>query len=74
MKNRVFNAVRRGGKWIVVASSTVAGTAMAAVDTTAVDTSLAAAQSSGEAVGATVIGVVAALAVVGVIIGLVKKV
>lgn len=47
--------------------------AHAAIDTTAVGTSLTAAQSSGEEVGELVIGVVAGLVVVGIIIGMVKK-
>lgn len=48
-------------------------TAMAAIDLDAVETSLTAAQTSGESVGALVIGVVAALVVVSIVIGLVKK-
>lgn len=52
----------------------LAGHAMAAVDTAAVEASLTAAQGSGELVGAKVIAVVAGLVVVGVIIALVKKV
>lgn len=64
----------KAGLVLTLAASSIATTAMAAIDTTSVDASLAAAQSSGEGVGATVIGVVAALAVVGVIIGLVRKI
>jgi len=44
-----------------------------ALDTTAVQTSLTAAQTDGEAVGVMVIGVVAALVVVGIVISLVRK-
>lgn len=48
--------------------------ALAAVDTTAVNTALTSAQTSGESVGGSVIAVVAGLAVVGVIIALVRKI
>jgi hypothetical protein len=47
--------------------------ANAAIDTEAVATSLTAAQASGEEVGELVVGVVAALVVVGIIITMVKK-
>lgn len=50
-----------------------AGLASAAVDTTAVGTAITAAQGSAETVGGMVITAVAALAVVGLIIGLVRK-
>lgn len=52
----------------------LASSAMAAVDTAAVGTALTNAQTSAEGVGGMVIAVVAGLVVVGVIIGLVKKV
>lgn len=46
----------------------------AAVDITKVESGITAAQTSGESVGALVVGAVAALVVVGIIIGLVKKI
>lgn len=52
----------------------MSGLAAAAVDTTAVESALTAAQASGEGVGGKVIAVVAGLVVVGVIIALVKKI
>lgn len=67
---------KQAAKLGLVGSAAVAfvNNAMAAVDTAAVGTSLTAAQASGESVGALVIGVVASLIVVGVIIGLIKKI
>lgn len=53
--------------------ATVSQNVLAAVDLTEVETSLTAAQTSGESVGTLVIGVVAGLVVVGIIIGMVKK-
>lgn len=50
-----------------------AASAFAAIDTTAVQSGITAAQTSGESVGAMVIAAVAALAVIGLIIGIVRK-
>lgn len=55
------------------AASTVAGSAMAAVDVAGVTTAIGTAEASAHSVGTVVIGVVASLAVVGIIIGLVRK-
>jgi len=44
-----------------------------ALDTTAVQTALTAAQGDGEAVGLMVIGVIAALLVVTIVIGMLRK-
>jgi hypothetical protein len=75
---KLFNAVKekknQAKAAIAAGLSGVGAQAMAAVDTTAVDTALNAAQTSGENVGGMVIGVVAGLAVVGVIIALVRKI
>lgn len=45
----------------------------AAIDTTAVGTAVTAATTQGEAVGTLVVGAIAALAVIGVIISVVRK-
>lgn len=79
MKNRLqalrVIANRKVAKVAAVATSLVtAAAAHAEIDLAAAKTSLTAAQSSGEGVGGIVISVVAALAVVGVIIGLVRKI
>lgn len=66
------NFISRGAA--VFGLTALASSAMAAVDTTAVGNALTAAQTSAEGVGSMVIAVVAGLVVVGVIIGLVKKV
>lgn len=68
---KFINQVRKYGVGAVVLAAS--GSAMADIDTSAVTTSLNAAQSSAEGVGTIVIGVAAALVVVGIIIGLVKK-
>jgi hypothetical protein len=47
--------------------------AMAAVDTAGVETAITAAQTSAEGVGGAVIAAVAALVVIGLIIGIVRK-
>lgn len=79
MKNRLqaLRAIanRKVAKVVAVGTSLVtAAAAHAEIDLAAAKTSLTAAQSSGEGVGGIVISVVAALAVVGVIIGLVRKI
>lgn len=47
--------------------------AYAAVDVTGVNTAITNAETSAHSIGTTVIGVVAGLAVVGIVIGLVRK-
>jgi len=81
MKNRLQAlrtiANRKAAKVAAVVGTGVAmvsQSAMAAIDIEAAKTSLTAAQTSGEGFGGLVIGVVAALCVVGVIIGLVRKI
>jgi hypothetical protein len=71
-----YNKAKKYGARVVAGGSSLvaAGLASAAIDVADVQTALTSAQSSGEDVGAMVIGVVAALCVVGVIIGLVRKV
>lgn len=55
------------------ALSAFAGSAMAAVDTAAVQTGINSAVGSAESVGALVVGGVASLVVIGLIIGIVRK-
>ena len=57
----------------IASLSAVAGSAMAAVDVAGVTTPIATAEAGAHSVGTVVIGVVAGLAVVGIIIGLVRK-
>lgn len=54
-------------------ASAFAGNALAAIDTAGVNTQITNAEASAHSVGTIVIGVVASLAVVGIVIGLVKK-
>ncbi len=74
MKN-LCNAVKRHAKKTIAAigSLFVAGQAMA-VDTTAVGASLTGAQTTALSVGELVIGVVAALIVIGLVISMVTKI
>lgn len=58
---------------LAAAVSGVASSAIAAVDTAGVQTAITGAQGSAETVGGYVIAAVAALVVVGLIIGIVKK-
>lgn len=55
------------------AAFTTAGSAFAAVDVAGVNTAIGTAETSAHSIGTTVIGVVAGLAVVGIVIGLVRK-
>lgn len=75
--NQSKNAFRAHYKKVAAATaagaSVVVSQAQAAIDTTAVQTNLTAAQTTAEGVGTTVIGFVAALVVVGICIALVKK-
>lgn len=50
-----------------------AASANAAVDVAGVNTAIGTAETSAHSIGTTVIGVVAGLAVVGIVIGLVRK-
>ena len=72
---KIFHAVKRYSKKTLVAAGSLfaAGQAMA-IDTTAVGTSLAAAQTDALSVGELVIGVVAALIVIGLVISMVTKI
>ena len=73
--NKLYNAVKRHSKKYLVAAGSlfVAGQAMA-VDTTAVGASLTGAQTTALSVGELVIGVVAALIVIGLVISMVTKI
>jgi hypothetical protein len=57
----------------VVAGSAFAANAMAAVDVAGVTTAITNAEAGAHSVGTVIIGVVASLAVVGIIIALVRK-
>jgi len=57
----------------VAALSAFAGNAMAAIDVAGVNTAIGTAETSAHSVGTIIIGVVAGLAVVTIVIGLVKK-
>lgn len=62
------------GKFGVVGGSLMAANdLLAAVDVAGVNTAIGTAETSAHSVGTTVIGVVAGLAVVSIIIGLVRK-
>ncbi len=58
---------------IIMTAATASTTAMAAIDTDAVNASLGVAETSAHAVGVTVISIVAGLTVVGIVIGLARK-
>ncbi len=57
----------------VAAGTAFAGQVYAAVDVAGVNTAIGTAETSAHSIGTTVIGVVAGLAVVGIVIGLVRK-
>ena len=61
------------GMAAATASAFVGAQAMAAVDVTGVNTAIGTAEASAHSIGTTVIGVVAGLAVVGIVIALVRK-
>lgn len=77
MKEKLKRLQNLGLKASIAAAGVVefglANAAGSGIDLTAVQTGVANAQSDGQTVGTYVIGAVAALVVVGVIIGLVKK-
>lgn len=77
MNQTIEMALNDAGQWVMETAedglSFLMSNANAAIDLTEVETSLTAAQTSGESVGTLVIGVVAGLVVVGIIIGMVKK-
>lgn len=50
-----------------------ASLSMAAIDVAATNTALGVAEASAHSVGTTVIGIIAGLAVIGIVIGLVRK-
>jgi hypothetical protein len=57
----------------VLALSSATASAFAAVDVAGVNSAIGVAESSAHSIGTTVIGVVAGLAVVGIVIALVRK-
>ena len=57
----------------LTALATLSGSAMAAVDVAGVSTAIGVAETSAHSIGTVVIGVVAGLAVVGIVLGLVRK-
>jgi murein endopeptidase len=68
-----MNLFKKVGLAAATASAFVGAQAMAAVDVSGVNTQIATAETSAHSIGTTVIGVVAGLAVVGIVIGLVRK-
>jgi coat protein B len=58
---------------LLAAMAATANTAMAAVDVAGVSTAIGVAETSAHSIGTVVIGVVAGLAVVGIVLGLVRK-
>lgn len=70
MKNLIQNSKKFG---FGVALLGAAAASNAAVDVTGVNTAISTAETSAHSIGTTVIGVVAGLAVVGIVIGLVRK-
>lgn len=61
------------GAAVVAGAGSLATQAMASVDVAGVNTKIQAAETSAHSIGTTVIGVVAGLAVVGIVIALVRK-
>jgi hypothetical protein len=61
------------GAWFLTSASLFAGSAMAAVDVAGVSTAIGVAETSAHSIGTVVIGVVAGLAVVGIVLALVRK-
>jgi hypothetical protein len=70
---RKLSAIPRNAG-IAVAGSLMSAAAFAGVDTTAVQSAIAAAEADAESVGGYVIAAVAGLVVIGLIIGVVKKI
>jgi hypothetical protein len=72
---KFINQAKKFGRKVAYSSPLLmAGhSAMAAVDVTGVNTAIGNAETSAHSIGTTVIGVVAGLAVVGIVIGLVRK-
>lgn len=58
---------------VLTAVSSITAQSYAAVDVAGVNTAIGVAETSAHSIGTTVIGVVAGLAVVGIVIGLVRK-
>lgn len=73
MKTKVLTFVNKSKKAIAATGAMVASGAAMAIDTTAVGTAITAAETDALTTGEFVIGTVASLVVVGLIIGLVKK-
>lgn len=76
MKQKLEWLRARANKVAAVGSMAVAfvgAQAQAAIDVTGTNTAITNAEASAHSIGTTVIGVVAGLAVVGIVIGLVRK-
>lgn len=67
MQNQFRNAC------IALTGAAMASPSFASVDVAGVNTAIGTAETSAHTIGTTVIGVVAGLAVVGIVIGLVRK-
>jgi hypothetical protein len=74
MINKMKQLANRRYALMGMGAAALASNSAFAIDTAAVGTALDAAEADGSSVGAMVIGVVASLAVVGVIIALVRKI
>lgn len=71
--SKFTNFLKRAGSFLAGASAMVAGSVQAAIDTAGVTTAIGVAEASAHSVGTVVIGVIAGLAVIGIVIALVKK-
>lgn len=75
--NKVFSAIRKGGKWVVVATpvAIAAGQAAAqtAVSTTAAESAISAQSGAIVAVGTAIIGIAVVYMIFKWLIGMVKK-
>lgn len=65
--------LKTAGKAAIATTAAVGSSAMAAVDVAGVSTAIGVAETSAHSIGTVVIGVVAGLAVVGIVLGLVRK-
>lgn len=70
---KMRNQQKKATLAIAAGAAAVSGQAMAAIDVAGVNTAIGTAETGAHSVGTTVIGVVAGLAVVTIVIGLVKK-
>lgn len=74
MKNILKSKLKSAGKVVTGVALTVGAAAAHAIDTAAVGTAITAAESDALTTGEFVIGSVASLVVIGLIIGIVRKI